>query len=61
MAGAVDLAHAELDSVTVPTTTPESMQLAGMLALCRAFLAMADSRPGVVDAPLDTAAELAPS
>jgi ATP/maltotriose-dependent transcriptional regulator MalT len=59
MAGAVDLAHAELDAVDVPTTTPESIQLAGMLALCQAFLAMAENRPGDVDAPLQFAAELA--
>jgi ATP/maltotriose-dependent transcriptional regulator MalT len=59
MAGAVDLAHAELDAVGVPTTTPESTQLAGMLAVCQAFLAMAENRPGDVDAPLQLAAELA--
>jgi transcriptional regulator with XRE-family HTH domain len=59
MAGAVDLAHAELDAVTVPTSTPELTQLAGMLALCQAFLAMAESRPGDVAAPLELATELA--
>jgi hypothetical protein len=36
-AGAFDLALAELDSVTVPTNTPESMQVAGTLALCRSL------------------------
>ncbi|HEX8759488.1 MAG TPA: hypothetical protein VF734_05825 [Pseudonocardiaceae bacterium] len=59
LAGAVDLAHAELNAVTVPTTTPESTQLAGMLALCHAFLAMAESRPEDVAAPLELATELA--
>lgn len=59
MAGAVDLARDELDSVTVPTTTPEGMQLEGVLALCRSFLAAADSRPGDADAPMEYAAELA--
>jgi hypothetical protein len=59
MAGAVDLAHAELDAVTVPTTTPESTQRAGMLALCQAFLAMAESRAGDVAALLELATELA--
>jgi transcriptional regulator with XRE-family HTH domain len=59
MAGAVDLARAELDSVTVPTRTPEGMQLAGVLALCRSFLAAADSRPADRDAPLEYAADLA--
>jgi DNA-binding Xre family transcriptional regulator len=58
-AGAADLAWAELDSLSVPTRTPEGMQLAGTLALCRSFLAAVDSRPGEVDAPLDYAAELA--
>ena len=46
-AGAFDLALAELDSVTVPTNTPESMQVAGTLALCRSLLAAVDSRPGM--------------
>lgn len=59
MAGAVDLAQAELNAVSVPTTTPESTQLAGMLALCQAFLAMAKSRPDDVTAPLEMATELA--
>lgn len=43
--GEFDLAQAELDAVTVPTNTPESMQLAGTLALCRSVVASADSRP----------------
>ncbi len=59
MAGAVDLARDELDSVSVPTSTPEGMQLEGSLALCRSFLPAVDSRPGDVDAPLEYAAELA--
>ncbi len=59
MAGAVDLAHAELNAVRVPTASPESAQLAGMLALCQAFLAMAESRQGDVAAPLELASELA--
>jgi transcriptional regulator with XRE-family HTH domain len=58
-AGAVDLARAELDSVSVPTRTLGGMQLEGTLALCRSFLAAVDSRPGEVDAPLEYAAELA--
>jgi hypothetical protein len=58
-AGAVDLARAELDSVSVPTRTPEGMQLEGTLALYHSFLAAVDSRPGEVDAPLEYAAELA--
>jgi transcriptional regulator with XRE-family HTH domain len=43
--GDFDLARAELDAVTVPTNTPESMQLEGMLALCRSLVAAADKRP----------------
>jgi transcriptional regulator with XRE-family HTH domain len=58
-AGEFDLAQAELDSVTVPTNSPESMQLAGMLALSQSFLAAAGGRPGDVGDPLDHAAELA--
>jgi transcriptional regulator with XRE-family HTH domain len=57
--GDFDLAQAELDAVTVPTNTPESMQLAGTLALCRSVVASADSRPGDMDAPLELAGELA--
>ncbi|MGH3936070.1 MAG: helix-turn-helix domain-containing protein [Pseudonocardiaceae bacterium] len=57
--GAFGLAQAELDSVTVPTTTPQTMQLAGMLALYRAEIAAADKRPGDVGPALDYAAELA--
>ncbi len=57
--GEFDLAQAELDSVTVPTNSPESMQLAGMLALSQSFVAAADSRPGDIAAPLETATELA--
>ncbi len=59
MAGASDLARAELDSVRVPTRTPVGMQLAGVLALCRSFLAAVESRPDDVGAPLEYAAELA--
>ncbi|MDQ3762126.1 MAG: helix-turn-helix domain-containing protein [Actinomycetota bacterium] len=58
-AGDFDLARAELDAVTVPTNTPESMQLAGMLALCRSLVAAADKRPADVAAALDYAGELA--
>ncbi|MGH3549341.1 MAG: helix-turn-helix domain-containing protein [Pseudonocardiaceae bacterium] len=57
--GAFDLAQAELDSVSVPTTTPQTTQLAGMLALYRAEVAAADRRPDDVVPALDYAAELA--
>jgi transcriptional regulator with XRE-family HTH domain len=58
-AGAFDLAQDELNSVTVPTNSPESMQLAGMLALSGALVAAVDKRPGDADAALEHAAELA--
>lgn len=57
--GAFDLAQLELDSVTVPTNSPESTQLAGMLALFRSLVAASDKRSGDVEAPLEYAAELA--
>ncbi len=59
MMGAFDLAQHELDSVTIPTTTPEEMQLAGFRALRQSVVAAADSRPGEVAAPLEYASELA--
>ncbi|MBV9013226.1 MAG: helix-turn-helix domain-containing protein [Pseudonocardiales bacterium] len=57
--GEFELARAELEAVTVPTNTPESMQLAGMLALCRSLVAAADQRPADAEAALDHASELA--
>jgi hypothetical protein len=42
-AGVFDLAQDELDSVTVPTNSPESMQLAGMLALAGSLVTAAPS------------------
>ncbi|MGH3938567.1 MAG: helix-turn-helix domain-containing protein [Pseudonocardiaceae bacterium] len=58
-AGAFDLAQQELDSVSVPTNSPESMQLAGMLALSGSLVAAARRQPADVDAALDYAGELA--
>lgn len=58
-AGEFDAALAELDSVTVPTTTDTAEQLDGMLALSRSLVAAADKRPADVDAPLDYADDLA--
>ncbi|MFY9806256.1 MAG: XRE family transcriptional regulator, partial [Pseudonocardiaceae bacterium] len=58
-AGAFDLANAALDAVTVPTTTRESMQLAGFLALRRSVVAAADGRPDVVDGTVAHATDLA--
>jgi transcriptional regulator with XRE-family HTH domain len=58
-AGAFDLAQIALDSVTVPTSSPEATQLAGMLALSESLVAAADKRSGDVQAPLEHATELA--
>lgn len=57
--GAFDLAQAELDAVTVPTTSPESTQLAGMLALFESLVAASGQRSADVEAPLEYAADLA--
>lgn len=57
--GAFGIAQAGLDAVTMPTSTPETMQLAGFLALRESVVAAADRRRGDVDAPLEYAAELA--
>jgi hypothetical protein len=43
----------------VPTNSPESMQLAGMLALSRSLVAAADNRVADVEPPLELASELA--
>jgi transcriptional regulator with XRE-family HTH domain len=58
-ARAFDLALAELDAVTVPMDTPETMQLAGFLALRRSVVAAADGRPGEVEASLEHATYVA--
>jgi transcriptional regulator with XRE-family HTH domain len=58
-AGAFDLANAAIDAVTVPTRTPEGMQLAGFLALRRSVIAAADGRPGELNGSVDYATDLA--
>lgn len=57
--GDFDLAQDELDSVSVPTNSPESTQLAGMLALSQSLVAAADRRTADAEAALDYASELA--
>jgi hypothetical protein len=57
-AGVFDLAEAELAAIDAPTT-PESTQLAGMLALSHSLVAAVDSRPANADAALEHATELA--
>lgn len=58
-AGAFDLAQAELDSVRVRTTSPDSAQLAGMLALSGSLVAVANNRPVDAAARSEYAVELA--
>ncbi len=58
-AGAFGLAQVELDALSVPMTSPESTQLAGVIALKRSFVAAADGRAAEADAALTHAAELA--
>jgi transcriptional regulator with XRE-family HTH domain len=58
-AGDFVMARTTLDSVTVPTTSADQTQLAGKLALARAWVASAEQRPADVEAAMGEAAELA--
>ncbi|HEX6401772.1 MAG TPA: helix-turn-helix transcriptional regulator [Pseudonocardiaceae bacterium] len=58
-AGAFDLANAALDAVTVPTNTPETMQLSGFLALRRSVVAAADGQPIDLNGAVEYATDLA--
>ncbi|MBV9139403.1 MAG: helix-turn-helix transcriptional regulator [Pseudonocardiales bacterium] len=57
--GAFELARADLAVVEVPTTTAESTQLAGALALSQAWAAAASSHRADAEAAVEHAAELA--
>lgn len=57
--GALDLAQAAMDAVTVPTNTPETLQLTGFLALRRSMVAAHDERPDDVASALTYATEVA--
>ncbi len=57
--GAFELAKLELTAVDMPTNTPESMQLAGALALSQSRTAAAASQWADAEAALEYAAELA--
>ena len=57
--GDFNLAQDALGLVTVPTSTSEGMQLAGMLALCQSLVAAAEKRPADMEAALGHAGELA--
>lgn len=56
---AIERGEAVLDSVTVPTSSPQAAQLAGMLALSGSLVAAAGKRPGDTAAALEHAAEIA--
>jgi hypothetical protein len=57
--GAFELVGTDLAAVDVPTSTVESTQLAGMLALSHALVVGASSHPADVAAAVEHAAELA--
>ncbi|MGH3923816.1 MAG: helix-turn-helix domain-containing protein, partial [Pseudonocardiaceae bacterium] len=57
--GMLDLAQGELDAVTLPATTAETVGLAGGLMMTRSLVAAVAKRPGDVEASMESAAELA--
>jgi hypothetical protein len=57
--GDFELAQAELNAVNVPTVSPASQQLAGMLALAQSLVAAADQRTADVAAALEYAGDMA--
>ncbi len=57
--GVFDLALTELDGITVPATTADTVGLISALTVTRALLAVVAGRPGDAAAPMDAAADLA--
>jgi len=57
--GALDLARAELDSLTLPPTTADTAGLVGLVTTSHAAAAALNGRPGDAAAAMDAAAELA--
>lgn len=57
--GAFDLALAELDDVTSPATTADTVGMITALTVTRALLAVVAGRPGDADAPMDDATDMA--
>lgn len=57
--GAFRLALAELDSVTAPPTTPDTVGMISALVVTRALLAVVAGRPDDAAAPMDAAAAMA--
>jgi transcriptional regulator with XRE-family HTH domain len=57
--GAFQLGQAELDSITLPSTTADTAGLVCLVTASHALAAALNGRPGEVAAPLDAATELA--
>jgi hypothetical protein len=57
--GAFQLGQAELDSLTLPSTTADTAGLVGLVTATHAQAAALNGCPGDVAAPMETAAELA--
>ncbi|MGH4018041.1 MAG: helix-turn-helix domain-containing protein [Pseudonocardiaceae bacterium] len=57
--GTAGLARAELDSVTLPAATADTVGLLCAVTATRALLAAVDGRPGDTDAAMESAADLA--
>jgi transcriptional regulator with XRE-family HTH domain len=57
--GAFDLALTELDNITLPATTPDTVGMLSALGATRALLAVVAGRPGDAAAPMDAAADMA--
>jgi transcriptional regulator with XRE-family HTH domain len=57
--GVFDLALTELDGITLPATTADTVGLVSALTLTRALLAVVAGRPGDAAAPMDAAADMA--
>ncbi|MGH3873299.1 MAG: helix-turn-helix domain-containing protein [Pseudonocardiaceae bacterium] len=57
--GAFPLALTQLDAITLPATTADTVGLISALTVTRALLAVVAGRPGDAGAPMDAAAEMA--
>ncbi|MGH3686037.1 MAG: helix-turn-helix domain-containing protein [Pseudonocardiaceae bacterium] len=57
--GAFELAQAELDGITVPTTTADTVSMLSALSVTRSLLAVVAGRPDDADAPMDAATDMA--
>ncbi|MGH3841482.1 MAG: helix-turn-helix domain-containing protein [Pseudonocardiaceae bacterium] len=57
--GAFHLALTQLDDITLPATTADTVGLISALTVTRALLAVVAGRPGDAGAPMDAAADLA--